>query len=147
VTAGRVKWLFLSLQTTQHEAAFEGADDQGGQFRAINIRAQLASPLSFLGNRLQATKPGTESLPSFRPQRRITIVGVNGRVQERAASWHKPSASVPKVSNDLFETIDGIRDLLCSLKARIEWNFPSVGEGVDSKLLLAVKVPVDSPFL
>src|ERR1700676_4042137 len=78
VTASRVKRLFLPLQTTHHEAAFEGADDQRGQFRGINIRAQLASPLSFLGDRLQETKPGTESLPSFRPQRWITIVGIDG---------------------------------------------------------------------
>src|ERR1700730_11314794 len=120
VTARRVKTLFLSLQTTHHEAAFEGAYDQRGQFGAINISAQLASPLSFLGDRLQATKPGTESLPSFRPQRRITIVGIDGRVQQRAASWHKPSAAVPKVSNDLFQAVNRIRDLACSLEARIE---------------------------
>jgi hypothetical protein len=42
---------------------------------------------------VNATKPGTDSLPSFRPQRRITIVGIDGRVQQRAASWHKPSAA------------------------------------------------------
>ena len=102
VTAGRVKRLVLSLQTTHHEAAFERANDQRGQFRGIDIKPHLASWFSFLGDRLQATKPGTESLPSFRPQRRITIVGIDGRVQQRAASWHKPSAAVPKVSNDLF---------------------------------------------
>jgi hypothetical protein len=97
VTAGRVKRLFLSLQTTHHEATFKRADDQCSQFRAIDIGPQLASSLSFLGDRLQAIKPETESLPGFRPQRRITIVGIDGRVQQRAASWHKPSASVPKV--------------------------------------------------
>jgi hypothetical protein len=120
VTAGRVKRLFVSLQTTHHEAAFEGADDQRGQFRAIDVRPQFASPLSFLSDRLQATKPGTESLPSFRPQRRITIVGIDSRVQERAASWHKPSAAVPKVPHDLFQAVNRIRDLPCSLEPRME---------------------------
>jgi len=40
------KRLSLSLQTTHHKAAFERADDQRGQFRAIDIRPQLASSLS-----------------------------------------------------------------------------------------------------
>jgi hypothetical protein len=58
--------------------------------------------LSDLGDRLQAIRPGTESLRSFRPQRRITIVGIDGRVQQRAASWRKPRAPVAKVPYDLF---------------------------------------------
>ena len=100
--AGRVKRLFPSLQTTHHQAAFERAEDQRGQFRAIDIRPQLASSFPFLCDRLQPIKPTPESLPSFRPQRRISIVGIDGRVQQRAASWHKPSASVAKVPHDLF---------------------------------------------
>jgi hypothetical protein len=120
MTDGSVKRLLLSLQTTHHEAAFERADDQPGQVCAIDIRPQLASSLSLLGDRLQAIKPGTESLPSFRPQRRITIVGINGRVQQRAASWHKPSAAVPKVPHDLLKAVNRIRDFPCSLEARIE---------------------------
>jgi hypothetical protein len=46
----------------------------------------------------------------------------------------------------LFETIDGIRDLLCSLEARIHCNFPGVVEGVSRKLFFALKVPVYSAF-
>src|ERR1700676_4173792 len=88
VTAGRVERLLLSLQTTPHEAAFELAYEQRGQFLGIDLRPHLASSFSFLGDRLQATNPGTQSLPSFRPQWRITIVGIDGRVQQRAASRH-----------------------------------------------------------
>jgi hypothetical protein len=51
VTAGRVKRIVFSLQTTHHEAAFERADDQRGHFGAIDIRPHLASSLSFLGDR------------------------------------------------------------------------------------------------
>src|SRR6202171_1758262 len=65
VTTGRVERLVLSLQTTHHEAAFERADHQRGQFRGIDLRPYLAASFSFLGDRLQATNPGTQSLPSF----------------------------------------------------------------------------------
>src|SRR6202162_2868487 len=91
-------------------------------------------------------KQGTESLAGFGSQLRIAIVGIDGRVQQRAASRHQPGAPVAKVPHDLFETINGIRDLLCSFEARIHCNFPSVVEGVSRKLFFALKVPINPAF-
>src|SRR6266568_1805288 len=91
-------------------------------------------------------KQGTESLAGFGSQLRIAIVGVDSRVQQRAASRHQPCTSVAKVPHDLFETINAIRDLLCSFEARIHCNVPSVVEGVSRKLFLALKVPVNPTF-
>jgi hypothetical protein len=42
--------------------------------------------LPLLGNGLQPIKQGTESLAGFGSQPRIAIVGIDGRVQQRAAS-------------------------------------------------------------
>src|SRR5467141_915001 len=91
-------------------------------------------------------KQGTESLAGFGSQLRIAVVGIDGRVQQRAASRHQSCTSVAKVPHDLFETINGIRNLLCSFEARIHCNFPSVVEGVSRKLFFALKVPVDPAF-
>src|SRR4029077_7136337 len=146
MTDGKVPRLFLLLQTAHHYAAFKRTCNQGGQFRRIDIGTHLASSLPFLGNRLQTIKQGTESLTGFGSQLGIAIVGIDGRVQQRAASGHQPCAPVAKVAHDLFETINGIRDLLCSFEARIHCNSPSVVEGVSRKLLFALKVPVDSAF-
>src|SRR5271157_402609 len=146
MTAGKIERLFVSLQTTHHEAPFERAGNQGGQFRGIDIGVDLPSALALLGNQLQAIKPRTESSPSFRSQLRITIVGVDGRVQQRAPSRHQRRASVAKVPNDLLQTVNSIWDLLCSFEARIHCDFPSVVEGVCRKRLFALKVPVDSAF-
>src|ERR1700730_2645153 len=95
---------------------------------------------------MQTIKQGTESLAGFGSQLRIAIVGIDGRVQQRAASRHQPGAPVAKVPHDLFETINGIRDPLCSSEARIHCNFPSVVEGVSRKLFFALKVPVNPAF-
>jgi hypothetical protein len=96
---------------------------------------------------LQTIKQGTEGLAGLGSQLGIAIVGIDGRVQQGATSRHQPCTSVAKVPHDLLETINGIRDLLCSFEARIHCNSPSVVEGVSRKLLFALKVPVDTPFL
>src|SRR6202162_1589846 len=91
-------------------------------------------------------KQGTESLAGFGSQLRIAIVGIDGRVQQWATSRHQPGTSVAKVPHDLFETINGIRDLLCSFEARVHCNLPSVVEGVSRKFFFALKVPVNPAF-
>src|ERR1700692_4873183 len=146
MTDGKVTRFFLLLQTTHHYAAFKRTCNQGGQLRRIDIGPHLASSLPLLGNGLQTIKQGTESLAGFGSQLGIAIVGIDGRVQQRAASRHQPGAPVAKVPHDLFETINGIRDLLCSFEARIHRNFPSVVEGVSRKLFFALKVPVNPAF-
>src|ERR1700675_4502120 len=143
MTDGKVTRLFLLLQTAHHYAAFKRTCNQGSQFRRIDIATDLASSLPLLGNGLQTIKQGTESLAGFGAQLRIAIVGIDGRVQQRAAARHQPAAPVAKVPHDLFETINGIRDLLCSFEARIHCNFPSVVEGVSRKLFFALKVSVN----
>src|ERR1700722_14138221 len=95
---------------------------------------------------MQTIKQGTESLAGFGSQLRIAIVGIDGRVQQRTASRHQPGAPVAKVPHDLFEAVNGIRDLLSSFEARIHCNFPSVVEGVSRKLFFALKVPVNAAF-
>src|SRR6266853_956422 len=93
-----------------------------------------------------AIKVGIESLAGFGSQLKIAIVGIDCRVQQRAASWHQPGAPVAKVPHDLFETINAIRDILCSFEARIHCNFPSVVEGVSRRFFFALKVPVNPAF-
>src|SRR5271155_2928381 len=146
MTDGKVTRLFLLLQTAHHMAAFERAGNQRGQFRGINIGADLASSLPLLGDRLHTTKPRTESLASFRSQPWVAIIAIDGRVQQRAASGHQPGAPVPKVTHNSFEAVNGIWDLLCTFEARIHCNFPSVVEGFSCKLLLALKMAVNSAF-
>src|SRR5882762_272558 len=144
MTAAKGKRPFLPLQTTHHQASFERAGNQGGQFRGIDIGPNLASSLPLLGNRLQTIKPGTESLASFRSQLRVAVVRIDGRVHQRAPSRYQPSAPVPKVPHYLFQAVNGIRDPLCSFEARIHCDFPSMVEGVSCELLFALKVSVDS---
>ncbi len=144
--AGKIERPFLPLQTTHHEAAFERAGNQRGQFRGIDIGTDLASSLPGLSNRLQAIEQRTESSPGFRSQLRIAVVGINGRVQQRASSRHQPGAPVPEVPDELFQAVNGIWDLLSSFEARIHCDFPSVVEGISRKLLFALKMSVDSAF-
>src|ERR1700692_4653111 len=144
MTVGEIKRLFIPLQATHHSAAFESAGNQRGQFRGIDIGTDLASSLPILGNRLHTVKPRTESLASFRSQLWIAVVTIDGRVQQRAATWNQPGAPVSKVPHDLFEAVNRIRNLLCAFEARINCDLPSVVEGVSRKLLLAPKMPVDS---
>src|SRR5437773_3950699 len=141
--AGEIERLFVSLQTTHHETAFESTGNECRQFRGIDVRADLASASALLRNQLQTIQPRTEGLPGFRSQLRIAIVGIYGGVQQRAASRHQACTSVAKVPHDLFETINGIRDLLCSFEARIQCNFPCVVERVSRKLFFALKVSVN----
>jgi len=79
--AGEIERLFVSLQTTHHEAAFERTGNQCSQFQGIDVRADLASASPLLRNQLQTIKPRTEGLPGFRSQLRIAIVGIYGGVQ------------------------------------------------------------------
>jgi hypothetical protein len=102
MTAGEIKRLSITPQTTYHPATFKGAGNQGSQFCRIDIGTDFASSLPILGNRLHPIKPRTESLAGFRPQVWIAIVGIDGRIQQRAASRHQPGAPVPKVPHDLF---------------------------------------------
>src|SRR5438270_4411156 len=146
MTDGKVTRLFLLLQTAHHYAAFKRTCNQGGQFRRIDIGTHLASSLPLVGNGLQTIKQGTESLAGFGAQLRIAIVGIDGRVQQRATSRHQPCTSVAKVPHDLFKTIDGIPDLLCSFEARVHCYFPSVFESVSRKLFFALKVSVNPSF-
>src|SRR4029077_13627406 len=82
----------------------------------------------------------------FGSQLRIAIVGIGGPVRQWADSRQPPCPPVTKVPRDLFETINGIRDLLCSFEARAHCNFPGVVEGVSRKLFFALKVPVNPAF-
>ncbi len=145
--AGEIERVFVSLQTSHHEAAFERAGNQCSQFQGIDFRVDLASASPLLRDQLQSIKPRTEGLPGFRSQLRIAIVGIYGGVQQRAPSRHKPIASVPEVPHDLFQAVNRIRDLLCSLEARLHGDFPSVVEGIARELLFALKVTVDPAFL
>jgi|SRR5580692_1515913 hypothetical protein len=86
MTDGKVTRLFLLLQTAHHYAAFKRSCNQGGQFFRIDSGTHLASSLPLLGNGLRPIKQGTESLAGFGSQARIAIVGIDGRVQQRAAS-------------------------------------------------------------
>src|SRR5260370_8184772 len=110
------------------------------------VRTYFASSLSLLCNRLETIEPRAQSPPSLRSELRIAIVGIDGRVQQRASSWHQPGAPVPKVPDDLFQAVNGIRDLLRSFEARIHCDFPSMVEGFSRKLFLASKVPVAPAF-
>src|SRR5438132_9538017 len=145
--AREIERLFVSLQTTHHEAAFERTGNECRQFRGIDVRADLASASALLRNQLQTIQPRTEGLPGFRSQLRIAIVGIYGGVQQRAASRHQPTASVPKVPYDLFQPVNRIRDLFCSFEARLHGDFPSVVEGIARELLLALNFTVDPAFL
>src|SRR5438552_15107701 len=112
--AREIERLFVSLQTTHHEAAFERTGNQCSQFQGIDVRADLASASALLHNQLQTIKPRTEGLPCFRSHLRIAIVGIYGGVQQRAPSRHQPTASVPKVPHDLFQGVNSMWDLLFS---------------------------------
>src|SRR5260370_29853477 len=98
--AGEIERLFVPLQTTHHEAAFERTGNQCSQFQGINVRADLASASALLRNQLQTIKPRTEGLPGFPSQLRIAVVGIYGGVPHRAPSPHPPTASVPTVHHD-----------------------------------------------
>src|SRR5580700_8724408 len=143
---GKVTKLFLLLQTAHHMATFESAGNQRGQFHGIDIVADLASSLPLLGDGLHTIKPRAESLASFRSQLWIAVVAIDGRVQQRAASRHQSGAPVPKVPHNLFEAVNGIRNLLYSPKASIHRDLPRVVEGVCGKLFFALKVPVNPAF-
>src|ERR1700730_14473419 len=64
------------------------------------------------------------------------------------SSGHPPGTSPVrrsrKVPHDLLQAVNRIRDLLCSFDSRIHGDFPTVVESISSKLLLALKVSVDS---
>jgi hypothetical protein len=62
------------LQAAQLVAAFERAGNQHGQFRGIDVGADLVSSLPILGNRLHTIKPRTESRAIFRSQLWIAVV-------------------------------------------------------------------------
>src|SRR5262249_1936338 len=126
MVAGEIERLFVSLQTSHHEAAFERTGNQCSQFHGIDVRDDLASASALLRNQLQTIKPRAERLPGFRSQLRIAIVGIYGGVQQGAASRHQPSASVPEVPYDLFQAVNRVRDLLCSFEARLHGDLPSV---------------------
>ena len=116
MTAGEIKRLSIPLQTTHHPAAFESAGNQRGQFRGIDIGTDLASSLPILGNRLHTVKPRTESLASFRSQLWIAVVTIDGRVQQREASWNQPGTPVSKVPHDLLEAVNRIS--ICSVPSK-----------------------------
>src|SRR5262249_50207362 len=145
--ASEIERLFVSLQTAHHEAAFERTGNQCGQFLGINARADLASASPLLGNQLETIKPRTEGLPGLRSQLSIAIVVIDGGVQQRAPSRHQPISPVPKVPYDLFQAVNSVRDLVCSLKSRLHSDFPSVVECIARELLFALKVTIDPAFL
>src|ERR1700721_2414710 len=125
-------------------AAFERAGNQRGQSPGIDIRTNLASSLPLLGNRFHTAKPRTQGKTSFHSQLGIAVVRIDGCVQQRAASWNQPGATVSKVPHDLFEAVNRIRNLLGAFETHIHCDFPSVLEGVYCKLLLTPKMPIDS---
>src|SRR5258708_27096900 len=115
--AGEIERLFVSLQTTHHEAAFERTRNQCSQVQGIDVQADLASASALLRNQLQTIKPRTEGLPGFRPQLRIAIVGIYGGPQHRAPSRHHPTASLPKTPHKFVPACNPIADLLRSFAA------------------------------
>src|SRR6516165_11546508 len=145
--AGEIERLFVSLQTSHHEAAFERTGNQSSHFQGIDVRADLASASALLRNQLHTIKPRTEGPPGFRSQLGIAIVGIYGGVQQRAPSRYQRTASVPKIPHNLFQAVNRIRDLLCPFEARLHGDFPSVVEGIARELLFALKVTVDPAFL
>ena len=144
MAACKVERFVAPLQTTHHRAAFESAGNQRSQFPGVDIGPDLAPSLPLLHNRSQTIKPRTESSPRLRSQLRIAIVGIDGRVHQRTASWQQPSAPVPKVLHVLYQAINRIWDLLSSFEARIHCEIPSVVEGVSRKLLFAFKMSIDA---
>jgi len=136
--AGEIERLFVSLQTTHHEAAFERTGNQCSQFQGIDVRADLASASALLRNQLQTIKPRLRAC-RLSLVTEDAIVGIYGGVQQRAPSRHQPTASVPKVPQNLFQAINRIRDLLCSFETRLHGDFPSVVEGIARELLFALK--------
>lgn len=146
MAAGKIKRFFFSLETAQHQASFERGNDQSGQFRGTYIGTNLSLPLPFFDDRLQMIKPRSESLPGLTAQLRIAIVGIDGRVQERAPSRDQPVALLLKIPQELEQTVHRIRDLVCSLETSIHYQFPGVFEGFFGELLFAIKMTVDSTF-
>src|SRR5258708_34874834 len=98
--AGEIERLFVSLQTTHHEAAFERTRNQCSQVQGIDVRADLASASALLRNQLQTLKPRTEGLPGFRPQLRIAIVGIYRGVWKRGPPPRQPTSSVSATTQE-----------------------------------------------
>lgn len=86
---GPIAWIVLSLQAAHHQSPFERAHDQRGQFRRIDLAADLASSLPFLDNRSEAIKPRVQRVPGLLSQPRISIVGIDGRVERIACRRRK----------------------------------------------------------
>src|SRR5262252_9164243 len=63
--AGEIERLFVSLQTSHHEAAFKRTGNQGSQFQGIDVRADLASASALLRNQSQTIKQRSEGLPGL----------------------------------------------------------------------------------
>jgi hypothetical protein len=145
--AREVKRAVVLLQTTDHDASFQRAYNQHGQFGGINVRADFGPSFPLLSNLFETIQPGTKGLPSFRSQPRIAIIGIDSRVQQRASSWYHTGAPGTKIPDDLLQPIHGIGNLVRPFEARIHCELPGVLEGFSGKVLLAVKVPVNSTFL
>src|SRR5437667_10427946 len=109
--AGEIERLFVSLQTTHHETAFERTGNECRQFRGIDVRADLASASALLRNQLQTIQPRTEGLTGFRSQLGIAIVGIYGGVQQRPAARHQSCTSVAKAPRESLRAITGTLDL------------------------------------
>src|ERR1700730_313608 len=144
--AGEIERLVLLLKTTDHETSFESAYNQHGQLGGIDVGTDLAPSFPLLSNLLETNQPRTKGLPGFSSQPRIAIVGIDSRVQQRASSRYHTGSPVPKIPDDLLQPIHGIRNLLRPFEARIHCELPSMVEGFSRKLLLALKVPVNSAF-
>src|SRR5260370_7207314 len=93
--AGEIERLFVSLQTCQHEAAFERTGNQCGQFQGIDVRADFASASPLVRNQLATIKPRTEGLSGFRSQLPISNVGMSAPLPHPPSSPLPPPAPVP----------------------------------------------------
>jgi hypothetical protein len=80
MAASKIERLVVSLQAAHHQASFERAHNQCGQFRGINIGANFSSSPPLFDDRLQTIKPRTESPPRSGSQLRIAIIGIDGRI-------------------------------------------------------------------
>jgi hypothetical protein len=134
-----------SFKAVDHSCTLEGRNDERRSLLGVHSGADFSRFDPRTDYRNDVAPPATQRLACALTQNRISVIGIDRRVEQWTATGNR-SPPLNKIRNQLLEPVDGIGDGIQVVNPRVQGFLPGIVKSLGRQRLLAREVPVDSAF-